>query len=132
MPRESVAEHLEVDVGRAEPYRAEDASVLVFGLPFYGNVLAGNVVGKPFFRLLAERLVRFWHIDSVEADFVLGVGGIKDGDRIAIGDTNDATMQLFGAGRKTQATAPQKQKKALFQKVEVLEQLFLFPLERRR
>ena len=133
--RIAITEHLEVDVGRAEPYRAEDASVLVFGFPFYGNVLAGNVVGKPFFRLLAERLVRFGRVDSVKADFELGNGRDvrcpsgrgKDGDRIAIRDTNNTTMQLLGAGRKAQATAPQKQKKALFQKVEVLEQALFHP-----
>ena len=127
VPRKSVSKHLEVDVGRAEPYGAEDASVLVFGFPFYGNVLAGNVVGKPFFRLLAERLVRFGRVDSVKADFMLRTAAGKDCDRVAVGDTHDATMQLLGAGRKAQATAPQKQKKALFQKVEVLEQALFHP-----
>ena len=37
--------------------------------------------------LLSERLVRFWRVNSVKAYLVLGVSGIKDGDRIAIGDT---------------------------------------------
>ena len=127
VPRESVAEHLEVDVGRAEPYGAKDASVLVFGFPFYGNVLAGNVVGKPLSRLLAERLMRFGRVDSVKADFMLRTAAGKDCDRVAVGDTHDATTQLFGTSRKAQATAPQNQKKALFQKVEVLEQALFHP-----
>ena len=58
---------------------------------------------------------------------MLGGRTVKDGDRIAVGDTDDTTMQLLGAGRKAQATAPQNQKKALFQKVEVLEQALFHP-----
>jgi hypothetical protein len=127
MPGISVSEHLEIDVGRTKPHRAKDASVLVLGLPCYGNGLAKDIIRKMLLALLPERLVRFGCVYSVKAYLVLGVGGIKDGDRITIGDPHDATMQLFGTSRKAQATAPQKQKKALFQKVEVLEQALFHP-----
>ena len=53
---ETVADHLQVDVGIADEDCAEDATVLVLGLPLYGDVLAEDVVRELLFRLLPEVL----------------------------------------------------------------------------
>ena len=101
--REAVAEHLKVYVGGAEPYRAEDASVLVFRFPRYGNVLAEDVIGEPLLALLPERLILLRRVDSVKPDFMLdggSIGGGKQSDRVAVDDTNDPPPHLVGEKRE--------------------------------
>ena len=41
----------------------------------------------------------FWGVDALKPDAVLGVGAIKDGDRIAIGDLDDLAGEGVGRGR---------------------------------
>ena len=56
MVGETVADHLQVDVFSADEDRAEDAAVLVLGLPLYGDVFAEDVVRELLLRLLPEVL----------------------------------------------------------------------------
>ena len=88
--RETIAYHLQVDVFSADEDRAEDAAVLVLGLPRYSDVFAENVVRELLFRLLPEGLGLLGRVDSVEADLVLGVPVADDCDRVAVGDGDDA------------------------------------------
>lgn len=87
---EAVADHLQVDVFSADEDRAEDASVFVLGLPRYSDVFAEDVVRELLFRLLPEGLRLLGRVDSVEADFVLGVPVADDCDRVAVGDGDHA------------------------------------------
>ena len=89
----AIAHHLQVDVFSADEDRAEDASVLVLGLPRYSDVFAEDVVRELLFRLLPEGLRLLGRVDSVEADFVLGVPVADDCDRVAVGDGDDAPLK---------------------------------------
>jgi hypothetical protein len=90
----AVADHLQVDVFSADEDRAEDASVLVLGLPRYSDVFAEDVVRELLLRLLPEGLGLFGSVDRVKADLVLDVGGVKNRERVAIGDAYDSSTKL--------------------------------------
>ena len=118
VPSEAVADHLEIDVGGAEPYRADDASVFVLRFPRYGNVLAEDVIGEPLLALLPERLILLRRVDGVKADFVfdgraVGAGGggrdgarpsRKDGDRVAVRYLYHPSAEVVAKSRTTQET----------------------------
>ena len=65
-------------------------TILVLGLPRYGNVFAEDVVRELLLRLLPEGLGLLGRVDSVEADFVLGVPVADYGDRVSVGDGDHA------------------------------------------
>lgn len=96
----AIAHHLQVDVFSADEDCAEDAAVLVLGLPHYGNVFAEDVVRELLFRLLPEGLRLLGRVDCVEADLVLGVPVADDCDRVAVGNRDDAALEGFDSRRE--------------------------------
>ena len=86
----AIAHHLQVDVFSADEDRAENATVLVLGLPRYSDVFAEDVVRELLFRLLPEILRLLGRVDCVEADLVLDVPVADDGDGVTVGDGDHA------------------------------------------
>lgn len=86
----AITHHLQVDVFSVDEDCAENATVLVLGLPRYSDVFAEDVVRELLFRLLPKGLGFLGRVDSVEADFVLGVPVDDDCDRVAVGDGDHA------------------------------------------
>jgi hypothetical protein len=97
---ETIAHHLQVDVGIADEDCAENATVFVLGLPLYGNVFAEDVVRELLLRLLPEGLRLLGRVDCVEADLVLGVLVAEDCDGVAVGDGDNAALEGFDSRRE--------------------------------
>ena len=121
MPREPCLEHFEIGVLAIDEDRAEDAPVSVAALIFDAYILVRDERRKVFTRDIAERLPLLRRVDSLETDFVLRFGRVKDSDSVSICDLYDSTFnQVTKARRETQNTSKYSYK-FLLQNVDLLE-----------
>ena len=75
-------QHFQVDVAPVAENDAHRAPVSVGVLNLHDDVAPRDKPGEKLARSLAERLAFFGRVDSVKADFVLGVGDASYYDRI--------------------------------------------------
>ena len=76
----------DVDIPVAKVNVANDPAVLVFLFPDDAHGPFVNLLGKGFLRLGSECLPLLRGVDSVEADLVLNLARVQDGQCVAVGD----------------------------------------------
>ena len=122
MPGEARLEHFEVDVAVVEVDRSEDAVVLVALGECDTHLAPRDESRQELTGRLSERLPLLRRIDPLEADFVLGFGSVKHGDRVAIRHFHHAPCQRFVRPRR-KAQARDKRYQLQSHKVHLLKWL---------
>ena len=77
---------------------AYQTPVLIDFLITNAHVFAEDHFRKAQSGLLAERLMRFGRVDSLESDAMLRVSGIKNRNRVAVSNCNHAAGESLRAG----------------------------------
>jgi hypothetical protein len=90
---------LKVRVRLAAPDGAHEPAVAIDFVPDDEHVLAEDQGGEMTFRDLAECLAAFGRVDAVEADRVLEMMVVEDGERVAVGDTHYPAVEIVGRER---------------------------------
>jgi hypothetical protein len=106
VPREAGADLLESDVYRIRASRfalrgehaTDNTRIAVFLVPDHAHVPREDERGEMLLRALAVSLAALGRVDAREADAVLFVRGVEEGERVAVGDGDDAADDL-GGGR---------------------------------
>jgi len=81
---------------------ADQAPIAIDFIAFNEDCLVEEQMAQVFLRSTTKGLSLFRRIDSGKSDFVLLMMDIEDGNRIAIANTDDATIQGFSGSRKGQ------------------------------
>jgi hypothetical protein len=79
-------------------YLPNDATVAVILIELDADLLPRYQLAEPLPGSVAERLALLGRVDSCDANSMLHLVRVEDGDRVAIGNLDDGAFKIAGCG----------------------------------